>query len=109
MPAVAGKISVTKCDRFEKRNRRGGSLYPPKKVRNGGTTVKRLMLVTFLLGFSLLVNIPMATAQFSEAGVEKFRVAVEAPDFTLKQLGGGKISLKELRGKVVLLNFFAPY
>jgi cytochrome oxidase Cu insertion factor (SCO1/SenC/PrrC family) len=67
------------------------------------------MLVTFLLGFSLLVNIPMATAQFSEAGVEKFRVAVEAPDFTLKQLGGGKISLKELRGKVVLLNFFAPY
>jgi cytochrome oxidase Cu insertion factor (SCO1/SenC/PrrC family) len=67
------------------------------------------MLVTFLLGFSLLVNIPIATAQFSEAGVEKFRVAVEAPDFTLKELGGGKISLKELRGKVILLNFFAPY
>jgi cytochrome oxidase Cu insertion factor (SCO1/SenC/PrrC family) len=67
------------------------------------------MLVTFLLGFSLLVNIPIAAAQFSEAGVEKFRVAVDAPDFTLKELGGGKVSLKELRGKVVLLNFFAPY
>jgi peroxiredoxin len=51
----------------------------------------------------------MVSAQFSEAGVEKFRVAVEAPDFTLKQLGGGNISLKELKGKVILLNFFAPY
>jgi peroxiredoxin len=51
----------------------------------------------------------MATARFSEAGVEKFRVAVEAPDFTLKELSGGKVSLKELRGKVILLNFFAPY
>jgi peroxiredoxin len=46
-------------------------------------------------------------AQFSEAGVQKLRVAVDAPDFTLKELGGGKISLKELRGKVVLLNFFS--
>lgn len=51
----------------------------------------------------------MVYAQFSEAGVDKFRVAVEAPDFTLKELGGGKVSLKELKGKVVLLNFFAPY
>jgi len=67
------------------------------------------MLATFLLVFSLLVNIPIAFAQFSEAGVEKFRVAVDAPEFTLKELNGGKISLKELRGKVVLLNFFAPY
>jgi peroxiredoxin len=41
--------------------------------------------------------------------VEKFRVPVEAPDFTLKELGGGKISLKELRGKIILLNFFATW
>jgi hypothetical protein len=57
----------------------------------------------------LLWMIPNSWAQFSEAGVEKFRVPVEAPDFTLKELGGGNISFKELRGKVVLLNFFAPY
>jgi peroxiredoxin len=48
-------------------------------------------------------------AQFLEAGVEKFRVAVDAPDFTLKELGGGKASLKELRGKIILLNFFASW
>jgi len=51
----------------------------------------------------------VVTAQFSEAGVEKFRVPVEAPDFSLQELGGGKVSLKELRGKIILLNFFATW
>ncbi len=63
-----------------------------------------LLLVTFLLWM-----IPMATAQFSEAGVEQFKVAVNAPDFTLRKLGGGDFSLKEVKGKVVILNFFATY
>ncbi len=63
-----------------------------------------VLLVTFLLW-----NAPMAAAQFSEAGVEKLRVSVDAPDLTLKELGGGKISLKELRGKIILLNFFATW
>jgi len=31
----------------------------------------------------------------------------EAPDFTLPALEGGQVSLSELKGKVVLLNFFA--
>ncbi len=70
--------------------------------------MKRLTMLTILVLFFLLWKIPLATAQFSEAGVEKFRVAVEAPDFTLRELGGGKISLKELKGKIVLLNFFSP-
>jgi len=51
----------------------------------------------------------MATAQFSEAGVEQFKVAVNAPDFTLRKLGGGDLSLKDLKGRVVILNFFATY
>jgi cytochrome oxidase Cu insertion factor (SCO1/SenC/PrrC family) len=63
-----------------------------------------LIIIFFLSGWTY-----KATAQFSEAGIEKFRVAVEAPDFTLKELGGGKISLKELRGKIILLNFFATW
>ena len=54
-------------------------------------------------------SVPFVQAQFSEAGVEKFRVPVEAPDFTLQEIGGGKISLKELRGKIILLNFFASW
>lgn len=33
----------------------------------------------------------------------------QAPDFTLKLFDGGTLSLKELRGKVVLVNFWASW
>jgi len=72
-------------------------------------TMRRSFTVIFLLVIFLLWNTPTVTAQFQEAGIEKLRVAVDAPDLTLKELGGGKISLKELRGKIILLNFFATW
>jgi len=73
--------------------------------------MKRLAVAVFVLVILLLWKIPGSSAQtqFMEAGVEKFRVPVEAPDFTLQEIGGGKISLKELRGKIILLNFFASW
>ena len=71
--------------------------------------MRRLVMAIFLLVVFQLWKIPIVHAQFSETGVEKFRVPVEAPDFTLKEVGGGKISLKELRGKIILLNFFATW
>jgi len=71
--------------------------------------MRRLWMVIFFLVILLAGNAPLAVAQFSEAGVQKLRVAVDAPDFTLKEIGGGKISLKELRGKIILLNFFATW
>jgi cytochrome oxidase Cu insertion factor (SCO1/SenC/PrrC family) len=78
---------------------------------NGGIGMKCPAMFVFLLGILLLCKIPGASAQtqFVEAGVERFRVPVEAPDFTLQQVGGGKVSLKELRGKIILLNFFASW
>jgi len=73
--------------------------------------MRRIGMTIFLLVFLLLWRIPIVSAQtqFAEAGVEKFRVPVEAPDFTLTDVGGGKVSLKELRGKIILLNFFASW
>ncbi len=68
-----------------------------------------LLAIIFLLMLLLPSNARMVSAQFSEAGVQKLRVAVDAPDFTLKEIGGGKISLKEQRGKIILLNFFATW
>jgi thiol-disulfide isomerase/thioredoxin len=41
--------------------------------------------------------------------VQKLEVPVNAPNFRLEKLGGGKISLKAFRGKIILLNFFAPW
>ena len=42
-----------------------------------------------------------------EAGMQKLEVAKKIPDFRLKVLRGEKMSLRELQGKIVLLNFFA--
>ncbi len=72
-------------------------------------TMRRLLMIIFLLAVFFLWNAPVVKAQFSEAKVEKLRVSINAPDLTLKELGGGKISLKELRGKIILLNFFATW
>jgi len=71
--------------------------------------MKRFGIVAFLVTIFLLWTTSVARAQFSEAGVEQFKVAVNAPDFTLRKLGGGEVSLKELKGKVIILNFFATY
>ena len=72
--------------------------------------MRRLSMVILVFVIFLFWNIPLVTAQFSEAGVEQFKVAVKAPDFTLRKLGGGgDLSLKDLKGKVIILNFFATY
>jgi peroxiredoxin len=64
----------------------------------------------FLLLAAFLVWGPQsATAQFFEAEVEKLETPVEAPNFTLKELGGRMISLEAFRGKIVILTFFSPF
>ena len=71
--------------------------------------MKRLTTSMFLIVNVFLWIIPVAIAHFPEAGVQKLEVPVEAPDFTLKVLGGGKVSLRELRGKIIVLNFFTSW
>jgi thiol-disulfide isomerase/thioredoxin len=41
--------------------------------------------------------------------LQKPSEAVEAPEFTLKDVGGKAVRLKDLRGKLVFLNFFATW
>jgi len=73
--------------------------------------MKRVVMVVFSISIFLLWShlVVKAQTQFVEAGVEKFRIPVEAPDFALTDLDGRKVSLKELRGKIILLNFFASW
>jgi peroxiredoxin len=68
----------------------------------------RFIVASFLLvAFFLVFNGQIVSAQFLEAGVQKLETPIAAPDFTLKDLGGRKISLKESRGRVAVLNFFS--
>jgi peroxiredoxin len=71
--------------------------------------MKRSAMIVFLIAIFFLWNTPKASAQFSEAGVQKIDVPIDAPNFTLKVLGGGKISLEGLRGKIIVLNFFTSW
>jgi len=68
--------------------------------------MRRLAVVLISVIVTFGSSVPIVQAQFLEAGVVKFRVPVEAPDFRLKELSGGEISLKQLKGKVIILNFF---
>jgi peroxiredoxin len=70
--------------------------------------MRRFGMFFFFLIIFLLWNVSVVVAQFFEAGVQKLETPVEAPNFMLKEIGGRKISLKEFRGKVVLVNFFSP-
>jgi peroxiredoxin len=60
-------------------------------------------------------NAPIHDVQAGEAGIQKISVnqpAPLAPNFTLKDLSGQTRSLKDYRGKIVLLNFtttWCPY
>ena len=72
------------------------------------------------LAFIVMVVSALCTTPFSEAespqpkkrpGFERGVVQVgdEAPNFTLRDLTGNVMSLSQLRGKVVLLNFWATW
>lgn len=46
---------------------------------------------------------------FKKLGIEKPEKVIRAPDFTLEDLSGRRVGLKDLRGKVVFLNFWATW
>ncbi|MBI3953087.1 MAG: TlpA family protein disulfide reductase [Chloroflexi bacterium] len=50
-----------------------------------------------------------AQARADEAVAGPPRVGQIAPDFTLERLDGGVLALRELRGRVVLVNFWATW
>jgi peroxiredoxin len=71
--------------------------------------MKRFLTAWFSIPLLLICGPALASDPFFEAGVERNQVALAAPDFTLKVWEGKDLSLKDLKGKVVLLNFFEPW
>ncbi|EDP75663.1 TlpA disulfide reductase family protein [Hydrogenivirga sp. 128-5-R1-1] len=61
-----------------------------------------ILLVALMLYLGLITN----SQQENVAGLSAGK---KAPDFTLKTLDGKEVSLKDYRGKVVLLNFWATW
>ncbi len=61
-----------------------------------------ILLVVLMLYLGLVTNSHKVTTSRLSPGKE-------APDFTLKTLDGRSVSLKDYRGKVVLVNFWATW
>jgi len=58
-------------------------------------------------GFALLAALWFAAC--GERAAAPIEPGLAAPEFALSRLGGGELALHELRGKVVLLNFWATW
>ncbi|MFQ5692242.1 MAG: TlpA disulfide reductase family protein [Nitrospinota bacterium] len=65
----------------------------------------RLVLASGLLLLPSFGGVPASTA----SGARKAGIARSAPDFALPTLEGTRLRLKDFRGKVVLLNFWATW
>jgi thiol-disulfide isomerase/thioredoxin len=64
------------------------------------------LIVAGLLGFGFL---PRSPAQTKEPPIAAGEIGSRLPDFTVTALRGDKISSAELRGKVVLIDFWATW
>ena len=74
-------------------------------VRQQSRTLRRgamRLLLVFLMFFLLTAESP------SPWGVDEL-IGTKAPDFTLKDLSGGTASLSSMKGKAVLVNFWATW
>jgi cytochrome oxidase Cu insertion factor (SCO1/SenC/PrrC family) len=76
--------------------------------------MKRLFMLLTILTIPLLFvtfwNSSKAVEDPIEAvGAFKFEEGITAPDFLLENLDGDKVKLKNFRGKVVLLDFWATW
>jgi peroxiredoxin len=58
---------------------------------------------------SLIIAICLALFVRNAVGLEPPQIGKPAPDFALNDLNGGKVALSELKGKVVILNFWATF
>jgi thiol-disulfide isomerase/thioredoxin len=73
-------------------------------------TVLTLVVLTLGAGWTFLSRVPpAATTGGAPPANASPREGFSAPDFTLDLLGGGQVTLSELRGKVVVVNLWASW
>jgi thiol-disulfide isomerase/thioredoxin len=78
---------------------------PPAPRRQGDFAAKALLVVTAVSGLAGLVYLGVMEAQRSRLMPD----GAATPSFEMERFGGGKLKLEELRGKVVMLDFWATW
>lgn len=82
------------------------SITPPAPARGGGRNPLVLVVVALVVAGMLYFGFHAARRSAHVPGITK---ASPAPDFTLESLDGKNMRLSDLRGKAVLLNFWATW
>jgi len=77
----------------------------PPPARTGESASKVLLVLTAVFGLAGLVYLGVMEAQRGKLAPE----GVAAPSFQLERYSGGKLALSDLRGKVVMLDFWATW
>ncbi len=78
----------------------------PAATQGGNRNPFALVLAIVVAAGLLYFGVHMARHSAAPTGVYK---SAPAPDFTLESLDGNKMTLSDLRGKAVLLNFWATW
>jgi peroxiredoxin len=71
--------------------------------------MKKIMPVLILIFFLPVFSYAADQELFDKVGVTKMEKEIKAVDFKVKSLDGGTYSLRDFRGKVVFLNFWATW
>jgi len=62
-----------------------------------------------LRNFCKITLLTLSLLSFSSASVQAIEIGQPAPDFTLKSLQGKNLNLKEQRGNIIMINFWASW
>jgi peroxiredoxin len=80
-------------------------MYSPARRR----VLTGIALASVAIGLYLLWPVAMHYAAQAILASREVRLSKPAPDFTLKDANGKRLSLSDYKGKVVLLNFWATW
>ena len=86
----------------DRRERRGAGKERTRRLRRG-------ISLSFLLALTFAIPLGAGTDTLRTLGLQMPNEPLEAPAFELLDLNGKKIQLKDFRGKLVFLNFFATW
>ena len=68
-----------------------------------------ILILILIIGIGVMILLQSNKSSFDLAGKPRFKKGAPAPNFTLPDLNGKRVSLADYKGQVVLLNIWATW